>query len=172
MNDDCDPNRIPLGVAVRSLNNMIARYVAATTTEDRCEATGVNADIIVFLVQHQDRDIFPQDLERRFCTTRSTVSRVLGLMESKGLVERRPVEHDARLKAIVLTDKAKAIAESMRQHGDAMERTLLQGMDDEEVAALRRSLHTMRNNLLATGKVGKDDKECMNDTTTEGKSEV
>ncbi|OZG65043.1 MarR family winged helix-turn-helix transcriptional regulator [Bifidobacterium eulemuris] len=172
MTDDCDSNRIPLGVAVRSLNNMIARYVAVTSSQDRCEVTGVNADIIVFLAQHQDRDVFPQDLERRFSTTRSTVSRVLGLMESKGLVERRPVERDARCKSIVLTDKAKAIAESMRQHGDAMERMLLRGMDDEEVAALRRSLHTMRDNLIATGKVGKDDKECMDDTTMEGKDRV
>lgn len=154
MTIDRDFDRIPLGVAVRSLNNMIARYIAATSTDRQRETTGVNAEIIVFLAQHEGEDIFPTDIERRFSTTRSTVCRVLGLMESKGLIERRPVEHDARCKAIVLTDKAKAIAESMRRHGKAMERMLLDGMDESEIAALRHGLNIMRANLIATGKIG------------------
>ncbi|NMM93818.1 MarR family winged helix-turn-helix transcriptional regulator [Bifidobacterium oedipodis] len=154
MTVDCDFDHVPLGVAVRSLNNMIARYIAATSTDQQKETTGVNAEIIVFLAKHEGKNIFPTDIERRFSTTRSTVCRVLGLMESKGLIERKPVEHDARCKAIVLTDKAKAIAESMRRHGEAMERMMLDGMDENEIAALRHGLNTMRANLIATGKIG------------------
>ncbi len=75
--------------------------------------------------------IFPQDVERRFGITRSTSSRVLALMERKGLIVRESVPRDARLKKIVLTDKSRDIAEALRANAVAMEGILLQGLSDD-----------------------------------------
>ncbi|WP_239457529.1 MarR family transcriptional regulator [Bifidobacterium pullorum] len=145
----------PLGVLLRRLNNMTARYLGATMPEEAREATGGNAEIILYLVRHEDREMFPQDIERRFGITRSTSSRVLGLMEKKGLIRRESVARDARLKRIVLTDKARDIERLLHGSGDRMETTMTAGIAGADLAVFRRCLDAMMDNLAATGKVGR-----------------
>ena len=76
----------PPSVAIRSLHNVINRYLAVTRPMEVDSLSGGNIDIITFLARHSEREIFPQDVERRFGITRSTSSRVLALMERKGLI--------------------------------------------------------------------------------------
>ena len=144
----------PLGVLLRRLNNMTARYLTATMPREAREATGGNAEIILYLIRHEDREMFPQDIERRFGITRSTSSRVLGLMERKGLIRRESVERDARLKRIVLTDKARHIEGLLHGNGERMEATMAAGLTDAELATLRHCLDVMMDNLVATGVIG------------------
>lgn len=148
---------IPVGVKVHGLDNLIGRYLKATMSEEACEATGANGEIIVFLKRCEDegREVYPQDLERRFGVTRSTCSRVLALMERKGLVERASVAHDARLKRIALTDKARALERRLHDNAEGMEAVLLAGIPPEDLAAMHRCLEVMRENMLATGRVGR-----------------
>ena len=141
-------------IEIRSLHNMINRYLAVTMPQEARIATGGNTHIIVYLERHRDRDIFQYDIEQRFSITRSTASRVLGLMEKKGLIERRSVDYDARLRKIVLTDKARAIAEALRDNASRMEQVLLGGMSNAEVSQLLDLLDHMKRNLAATGMVG------------------
>lgn len=143
-------------IEIRSLHNMINRYLAATMPEEARIATGGNTHIIVYLERHEGRDIFQYDIEQRFSITRSTASRVLSLMEKKGLIERRSVDYDARLRKIVLTDKARAISQTLRDNASSMEQVLLDGLDAEDVRRLLDVLGRMKNNLAATGKVGWD----------------
>lgn len=75
----------PPSVAIRSLHNVINRYLAVTRPMEVESLSGGNIDIITFLARHSEQEIFPQDVERRFGITRSTSSRVLALMERKGL---------------------------------------------------------------------------------------
>ena len=123
----------PPSVAIRSLHNVINRYLAVTRPMEVESLSGGNIDIITFLARHSEREIFPQDVERRFGITRSTSSRVLALMERKGLIVRESVPRDARLKKIVLTDKSRDIAEALRANAVAMEGILLQGLSDDEI---------------------------------------
>ena len=145
----------PLGVLLRRLNNMTSRYLSATMPEEAREATGGNAEIIMYLSRHDDREMFPQDIERRFGITRSTSSRVLSLMEKKGLIRRESVARDARLKRIVLTDRARVIEKLLHGNGDRMEAVMASGLSESELAVFRHCLAVMLNNLAATGKVGK-----------------
>ena len=145
----------PLGVEIRSLNNMIQRYLSVTMPDEAKDATGGNAEIIMYLACNADRDIFPQDIEQRFSITRSTSSRVLGLMERKGLIERHSVERDARLKSVVLTDKAHRIVELLSANGDRAESVFTSGMSEAEIVLLRNVLAKVRANLIATGVVDK-----------------
>lgn len=116
--------------------------------------SGGNIDIITFLARHSEREIFPQDVERRFGITRSTSSRVLALMERKGLSVRESVPRDARLKKIVLTDKSRDIAEALRANAVAMEGILLQGLSDDEIREFMHVLDVMQTNLVSTGLIG------------------
>ena len=93
-------------------------------------------------------------MERRFGITRSTSSRVLALMERKGLIVRESVPRDARLKKIVLTDKSRDIAEALRANAVAMEGILLQGLSDDEIREFMHVLDVMQTNLVSTGLIG------------------
>lgn len=145
----------PPSVAMQTVHNMVDRYLASALPEEAKGLSGSNIDIIIYLDHHQDDEIFPQDIERHFGVTRSTSCRVLGLMEKKGLIARESVTRDARLKRIVLTDQAKAAAEALHESAKAMERQLLQGLSDDDIRQLLRSLERMQRNLESTGKVGK-----------------
>lgn len=68
-------------------------------------------------------------------------------MEKKGLIACESVEHDARCKRIVLTDKADAIVADLKVNGDRVERLLVGGFSDGEKAALRDYVARMRANI-------------------------
>ena len=121
----------PPSVAIRSLHNVINRYLAVTRPMEVESLSGGNIDIITFLARHSEREIFPQDVERRFGITRSTSSRVLALMERKGL-----------------------IAEALRTSAIAMEGILLQGLSDDEIREFMHVLDVMQTNLVSTGLIG------------------
>ena len=46
------------------------------------------------------KDTFQKDIESEFSINRSTTSEMLKLMCKKGMIQRVPVAHDARLKKI------------------------------------------------------------------------
>ncbi len=109
--------------------------------------TGTNGWIIGYISDHSDRDIYQRDLEEEFSITRSTASKVVNLMVRKGLIVRQSVTHDARLKKLVLTDKALDIAKLMDQDGENLEKTLRQGFSDDEIETLHRFLERLKKNL-------------------------
>ena len=114
----------PPSVAIRSLHNVINRYLAVTRPMEVDSLSGGNIDIITFLARHSEREIFPQDVERRFGITRSTSSRVLALMEA------------------------------LRTSAIAMEGILLQGLSDDEIREFMHVLDVMQTNLVSTGLIG------------------
>jgi len=148
----------PPSVAIRSLHNVINRYLSVTHPKEVEGLTGNNIDIISYLSRNARREVFPQDVERRFGITRSTSCRVLGLMERKGLIARESVPQDARLKRIVLTDKARNIAEALHSNAIAMENALLQGLSDDDIRRFMHTLDVMQSNLVRTGRIGDADK--------------
>ena len=97
--------------------------------------------------EHADRDVYQKDLEGEFGITRSTASRVLRLMEQKGLLERQSVPHDARLKKLVLTERSRRVLQEMCQTGMTIDARLLRGFSPEEVQTLYGFLDRMFQNL-------------------------
>ena len=98
-----------LSIEIRAVSKAVDRYLGESMPLSAKGTTGGNAHIIMFLARNRDREIYQHTIEQKFCITRSTASRVLALMEKKGLIARESVAHDARCKRIVLTDKADAI---------------------------------------------------------------
>jgi DNA-binding MarR family transcriptional regulator len=137
-----------ISLELRSLNNLIRRYIENSETKKKIESvTGTNGWIIGYLAENEDKDIYQKDLEEQFSITRSTASKVLILMEKKGLIERRSVPHDARLKKLVLTDKAREISEMMIEGAVQLEETLTQGFTREELDAFYNSIQKMKANI-------------------------
>lgn len=141
-------------IEIRSLYNVMNRYLTATKPQEASDATGGNTHIIMYLKRHENHDIFQGDIERRFSITRSTASRVLSLMEKKGLIERQSVDYDARLRRIVLTEKAQALSEMLRNNALDMENVMTKGIAHEDLERMLDCIATMKANLRATGLVG------------------
>ncbi|KFI63869.1 MarR family winged helix-turn-helix transcriptional regulator [Bifidobacterium cuniculi] len=147
---DLQPSR-----AIRALHNLIGRYWNASIPQDS-GMSGSNTPIILYLHDHRDDDVFQYDIERAFSITRSTASRVLSLMEKKGLVERTGVDWDARVRKITLTDAATDYAVRFKQAATNLERILFAGFSPEERSQAMDMLLAMRRNLIGTGLVGTD----------------
>lgn len=138
-----------LGRELHRLDNGIRRFLCKNSAaiKSKEEVTGTNLRIIRFLKHNEHRDIYQKDVEKEFGITRSTASRVLVLMEEKGLVERLSVEHDARLKKLVLTEKSARMGEAMHQVGEKTDMQLLLGFTDAEKEQLYDFIDRMVENL-------------------------
>ena len=82
-----------LSIEMRAVTKAVDRYLGESMPQTAKETTGGNAHIIMFLARNRDREIYQHTIEQKFCITRSTASRVLALMEKKGLITRESVEH-------------------------------------------------------------------------------
>ena len=148
-----------LSIEMRAVTKAVDRYLGESMPLSAKETTGGNAHIIMFLARNRNREIYQHAIEQKFCITRSTASRVLALMEKKGLIARESVAHDARCKRIVLTDKADAtiladarkqadaIVADLKANGERVERLLVEGFSESEKAALRDYVSRMRANI-------------------------
>lgn len=140
-----------IGLQLRALNNLIRRYFDSSNQRREIErVTGNNGWIIGYLANHAEQEIYQKDIEDHFTLNRSTVSKVLSLMERKELVRREPVAQDGRLKRIVLTEKALEIQEVMMLEGEKMEHALTEGFSEKELANLSDYLKRMKKNISNT----------------------
>ena len=96
-------------------------------------------------------------MEQRFCIRRSTASRTLKHLEDQGLVQRLPVERDARLKRLVLTDKAQAIHQQIQRGIRDTEEQLTAGMTAQEVEQFLALAAKLRANLTAGSAPGREE---------------
>jgi DNA-binding MarR family transcriptional regulator len=127
---------------------MIRRYFEFSSHKKVIDSvTGNNGWIIGYLADHPNQDIFQKDIEDHFTIARSTASKVLTLMEQKGLIQRQPVAQDARLKKIVLTDKAWEIRKIMWKDIERLEATLVEGFREDEIDTLISYLNRMKENI-------------------------
>lgn len=137
-----------IGREIHRLSNRIRRRMEVKHSSwQELDITANNVRIICYLYDHQSQDIYQKDLEATFGITRSTASKVLQLMEQKGLILRLPVSQDARLKKLVLTDWALELHQQLRQNADEMDESLLAGFTPEEEKQLLSYLDRMLHNL-------------------------
>ncbi len=145
MEDIKKPGNRKVGRELHMLHNMMSRQFTNKAKIDRI--TGSNGWIIAYLSHNRDRDIYQRDIEKDFCITRSTVSRVLLLMEKKGLIERTAGKSDARLKKITLTPRAIELDKLMREDNERAERTLTAGLSSQEIDTLLQLIDKMKANI-------------------------
>ena len=89
---------------IKVLNNLILRDLEQRSRLRAGDViSGVNGMIMGYILTHSDREVYQRELEDEFGLTRSTISKVVNLMERKGLIERVPAEHDARQRLLRLT---------------------------------------------------------------------
>ena len=103
---------------------------------------------IGFLYFSQQGDVYQKDIESFFKLRRSTVSSQL---EKKGLIQRVPVSHDARLKKLVLTEEGLRISGQVLLVLEQMNDFMIQGLSQEETVVLTNLLRKIEQNLSRIG---------------------
>ena len=139
---------------IHCLDNMITRVLAAKIKNAGFdEGTLMHGRILRYLYDHREEDIFQRDIEKQFSIGRSAVTNILQLMEKKGLVKREPVEHDARLKRVALTDKGIRNKEVVEQTLLTIDHELLTDITEEELDKFLEVFQKIRKNVAQQDEV-------------------
>lgn len=117
------------------------------TENDGYGLTGMQFAIVSFIAKEStERDVFQKDLEQKFDIRKSTVTGILNTMERDGLLLRETVPYDARLRKMILTDKALQAKKNSEQVIDTVENQLSKGLTEEEIATFLTILEKISKN--------------------------
>ena len=137
-----------LGLEVHRLERLMTRQRGCSAAhQDADRQTGMHGYLIRYLYENQERDVFQRDIEKAFSISRSMVTVTLQLMEKNGLIRRESVVQDARLKRIVLTQKARDLHRQIEADILAFESNLARGISEEEQEVFLRVAKKMQENL-------------------------
>lgn len=143
------PHTTDIGFQLHSLSNLMKRRMEHSNVFSHMDdnVTRNNGWILNYLAHHSDRDIYQKDIENDFCIRRSTVSKVIRLMETKGLIRRETVPCDARLKKLVLTPDGKKLQAAIEREQQETERLLRQGVTEEELRVFFQVMEKFKKNI-------------------------
>ncbi len=152
--DDLTRKRTMVTFEMQGLAHMIKRYMDSLAVSQGLPKpqrgkgiSGTNLFIIAYLYENRDKDVFQKDLEEQMNVRRSTVSKVLQIMEGKELIRRERVAHDGRLKKIVLTQNALEGIENFKKNSRRAESRLTRGFTEEELNQFYYLLHKAKKNF-------------------------
>lgn len=137
-----------VGFELRVINHMMFQEVSKMkSVKSFSDLSGTNGWVIEFIADNSDKDVFQRDIEKRFKIRRSTASKMMKLMEQKGLIMRVPVDYDARLRKLVLTDKALELHRHVDDDMRLFEQRVRKGLSQEEIDSLFVTLNKIKENL-------------------------
>ncbi len=137
-----------IGPEINRLHHIISRYIAMYVKESGIdEVTMMHGWIMRYLYEHQHHDVFQKDIEKKFSIGRSSVTGIIQIMEKKGYIRRESVEHDARLKKVLLTEKGIEAHESMESMATKMEQMIERNIDEQELEVFFRVIDKIRENM-------------------------
>lgn len=137
-----------VGFEIKTVHNLLKRdFEKLLNNEKMKNITGVQKWVIGYLSEHEGEDVFQRDLEEEFSIRRSTATGILQLMEKNDLIVRVPVSYDARLKKLVLTQKALDIQYEINREIQAHDKKLRNGISEEELEVFFKVMNKIKRNL-------------------------
>lgn len=137
-----------VGFEVKTLANMLRRRVDKLESRRGIDGvTSTQGRVIGFIIRKNGEDVFQRDLEEEFSIRRSTATNILQLMERNGFIKRQSVDYDARLKKLILTEKAVVLHKEIEKSLDETEKQVTKGISDEELALFLEIIARMKENL-------------------------
>ena len=137
-----------IGFKIRMLSNLIKRDVEKSRNEMGITLPkGINGWAISYFFDNKHKDIFQKDFESEFSIRRSTASNILKTMEQNGFIERVSVENDARLKKIILTQKAIDIHTTILDSINKREARMREGLSKAEIDTFLTTLSQITANM-------------------------
>lgn len=137
-----------IGHKVRIINNTIDKYFHSSWEKAGIEPTRMQCATLHYLRVHQGENVFQKDLEAAFSVSGATATNILKVMEKDGLICRVPMENDARLKKLEMTEKGVAFDNVARENIIRLEEGMKKGFTEEEITIFRDYLERMTQNIV------------------------
>lgn len=132
------------GRCISKLSNKLRRKIDRFSSKG--EFSGSQGKALHFILT-QTEDIFQKDIEEEYSLRPSTATELLKRMEQNGLIYREPLANDARMKRIVVTDKALQYKDIVTKNILGLEKELTKDIPEEELAVFFRVMEKMLDNL-------------------------
>lgn len=136
-----------IGFELKKITTRMKRILDLQCADSREPITGVQGWIVAYVCNNPDRDVFQRDIEEMFRIRRSTATGILNGMQAAGLISRRVVDYDARLKKIVPTEKAVILHEKAKKALDEFESNLKKNIPEDKLAVFFEVLARIGRNL-------------------------
>ncbi len=111
------------------------------------KVSGQNGFILVYIHKHKGEKVYQKDIEAHFGITRSTASKVVTLMEQKGMIKRIASDTDARLKQLVLTEEAENIVMQVEAGLEEFDKKLVGNLSNSEKEMLLSLIEKMEGSI-------------------------
>lgn len=139
-----------LGRNVHMLSRLLKRNTDIEVT--KYGITGVQSVIMGFIYEKsRKKDVFAKDIEKAFDLRRASTAGLIQNMEKNGLIKREMVGNDARLRKIVLTEKALELRKKLDKSIKSMEKKMQEGLTKEEIEKYIELTKKMAKNLERRG---------------------
>lgn len=109
--------------------------------------TPTQMQIIEYILNNNQKEIYQKDLENILKLRRATVSGVLKTMEKNKLIERITYEEDTRAKRIVLNDKAKEIFYEAEKKVKKLEEIITKDISESDLDIFCKVIEKMEKNI-------------------------
>lgn len=133
---------------LHSINNILMRSTLQQAKKygiDNC--TIMHGWILGFLCENKKIDVYQRDIEREFSVTRSAVTAIVKSIETNGYIKRVEVEHDARLKKLIITPEGEAMHKKIIEIFKKINNDVMQGVPDDEYKNFLNVCTILKGNL-------------------------
>lgn len=126
------------------LSNILRRKIDAFSSKE--SFSGSEGKVLHFLLA-QTNDVFQKDVEEEYCLRPSTATELLKKMERSGLIRREAMPNDARMKRIIVSEKALQYKDIVIADITNLEDELTEGISANDLDVFFKVMEKMIDNI-------------------------
>lgn len=133
---------------IKSLEKLIVRNITGIGIQNiEAIPTPTQMQIIKYILENNDKEVYQRDLEKVLNLRRATVSGVLQTMEKNNLIKRVTDTNDTRTKRIILNEETKNIFFTYRKKVSELELKITSGISKDELKIFSSVIDKMKENV-------------------------
>lgn len=133
---------------IKSLEKLIVRNITGIGFQNiEAIPTPTQMQIIKYILENNDKEVYQRDLEKVLNLRRATVSGVLQTMEKNNLIKRVTDTNDTRTKRVILNEKTKNIFFTYRKKVSELELKITSGISKDELKIFSSVIDKMKENV-------------------------
>ena len=136
-----------VGYQLKMLDRMFCKQMVRLIRESKYGVTMLGGWILEYLYYKGEEPTYQKDIERKFRTGKSTIAGMMKTLEKNGLIVRKSVEGDARLKQLCLTKAGQEYILTVKRGREQIENRVKNGLSEEELALFFDIVIRMQKNL-------------------------
>ncbi|MCI8666988.1 MAG: MarR family transcriptional regulator [Dorea sp.] len=129
---------------ISKLSNKLRRKIDAFSSKENF--SGSQGRVLHFILA-QNKDIFQKDIEEEYSLRPPTATELLKKMEQNGLIHREVMANDARMKRIIVSDKALQYKDMVIADITLLEDELTKGISKSDLDIFFKVIEKMLSNI-------------------------